>query len=340
MTGHTDDAGGRSSLHGYDKAVAAIPEPSSTSSQVSELKREHIGQFDPHHEDPNDTGVTSTNHALTFTDINYFIEHINTFLADPDTAAANERQILLLFQTLIKGPAFMWWINELSAINRRQLQAAGLPAILQALQDRFKIDPQVKYLDRALTLQDIIADKNSLSGYIHRNLRYARAMGIMGENDSEWHWVMEEITACMPTEVQEHLPSPLDSGSLDAYMRRIELKTPALRILTRISQDAKVANTRLDEDVGSQSQSRRLYDSYRPVYDAYRPVYDAYRPVYDAYRPIYDSYRPTYDRDQRSIRGEDYSPDRRHDQRIDRPLKRINEEIDYHDENLSGFYSF
>lgn len=86
----------------------------SGASSQPRIKREDVGQFDPYYDDPDDVGIVCEGRNMIFTDIFCFGDRLWSFLEDEDTALSAEKQILAMFQTLLSGPAVIWWNNELT----------------------------------------------------------------------------------------------------------------------------------------------------------------------------------------------------------------------------------
>ncbi|KAI1419301.1 hypothetical protein F5Y12DRAFT_778731 [Xylaria sp. FL1777] len=172
------------------------------------IKREDIGSFDPEYNDPNDVGVVTEGKNLVFTDVYSFSDRIESFLEDPTTSSSNEGQILAMFQTLLTGPAVLWWNNEITPRHRRRLRRAGLTKILDQLQERFALDAGIatqRFEQTTLTLKDIKKNQHELPQFIQRKLRYARAMGILTSDNTNWRGVMTQIRNSMSLEVKQFI---------------------------------------------------------------------------------------------------------------------------------------
>lgn len=72
------------------------------------IKKDDIGQFNPHGDDPLDEGVVSAGKDTMYTDVDCFIDRIETFREDPDTIDQADKQLMQIFQTLLAGPASNW----------------------------------------------------------------------------------------------------------------------------------------------------------------------------------------------------------------------------------------
>jgi hypothetical protein len=132
------------SLHPRQETCDVQPHQGETQyRKESKIKRDNIGEFDPHFEDPEDLGMIKNGTSLVFTDVLAFSEQINTLLECENTRAVNEAHILDLFPTLLNGVALLWWNYELPASTRQELRDAGLHAIMIAMQDRFSTDPAI-----------------------------------------------------------------------------------------------------------------------------------------------------------------------------------------------------
>ncbi|KXX72851.1 hypothetical protein MMYC01_204202 [Madurella mycetomatis] len=122
-------------------AFETSTESNSRPSSAVKIKREDIGQFNPHYHDPDDLGVVTDGKSVIYTDVHYFLGRIGTFLENPDTRLDMERQITQLLPTLLGGNAVLWWTNELTPDRRNLLRCIGLRSILEDLRARFGIDP-------------------------------------------------------------------------------------------------------------------------------------------------------------------------------------------------------
>ncbi|KAJ4294696.1 hypothetical protein N0V88_004929 [Collariella sp. IMI 366227] len=80
--------------------------------EAVKIKRDDIGLFDPHHEDPNDLGVVQDGKTLIYTDVRCFADRVYTFLEDEATREEASRAILSFFQTLLAGSAVIWWNSD------------------------------------------------------------------------------------------------------------------------------------------------------------------------------------------------------------------------------------
>lgn len=189
------------------------------------IKREDIGQFNPHHEDADHVGVVADGKTLVFTDVFSFIDRINTFLEDEATRDDAARQIASFFQTLLGGPAAMWWSNEVAAERRRQLRQAGLLAMLDALIFRFNPDAATATRDfneSSLSLRDIAEDDHAMNIFVQKKLRWARAMGILDIANANWQGVMVQIWSSMDLRIRQYVQAPRRQSTLADYMQGLE----------------------------------------------------------------------------------------------------------------------
>ncbi|KAF3064088.1 hypothetical protein GL218_01194 [Daldinia childiae] len=211
--------------------VEQAPQYTPGISAISQLERDDIGRFNPSHHDERGAGMVSDGHTLIFTDVDLFVEHIESFLQDPVTASSNERQILQRLETLLHGPAALWWSHELTRVDRRALRLAGLSEILVDLERRFRLTPAVaavKFEHGKLGLREIAFDENRPMQFVRTKLRYARAMELLDEKDTEWLFVMLQIWFSMDVEVRAVLGPPVPEQTLDFYLREINNTTPDL----------------------------------------------------------------------------------------------------------------
>ncbi|KAK6950436.1 hypothetical protein Daesc_008764 [Daldinia eschscholtzii] len=198
---------------------------------VPQLRREDIGRFNPGHPDERGVGMVTDGHTLIFTDVNLFVEHIESFLQNPTTAASNETQILSWLETLLAGAAAAWWTSELTRLDRRALRLAGLSEILIDLERRFRLDPAVaavKFDHAKLKLREVAFDENRPLQFVRTKLRYAREMKLLDERDGEWLFVMLQIWFSMDLDVRGILRPPSPEHTLELYLQEISQATPAL----------------------------------------------------------------------------------------------------------------
>jgi hypothetical protein len=146
-----------------------------------EIKPGDIGRFDPTFEDAHGVGVVNDGSNTIFTDVYCFIERINTFLEDPETSVSAERQIMSHFQSLLSGPAIVWWTNEVAASHRMELRRMGLRTMLNFLKLRFNPDSMAtrRFNGTFLASKDVDEDDQAMSKFVQKKLRWARSMGII-----------------------------------------------------------------------------------------------------------------------------------------------------------------
>ena len=65
------------------------------------IKREDVGQFDPHYNDPDDIGIVCDGRNMVFTDVFSLEDRLRLFLKDDTTAQSAEKQLLSMLQTLL-----------------------------------------------------------------------------------------------------------------------------------------------------------------------------------------------------------------------------------------------
>ncbi|KAF3063728.1 hypothetical protein GL218_01392 [Daldinia childiae] len=193
-------------------------------SSISQLRREDIGRFNPDHPDPNGVGMIIDGNTIIFIDIERFVERIESLIEDRDTAAANEKQIVLLFEVLLDGQAALWWSYELTYDYRRSLRQAGLVNMLTALKRRFSYDLSIvldRYLDDYPTFEEIRKNENRLIQFFQTRLRYAKSMGHLDKDHKRWYNVFYEIWSTLHYDLQDLIPVPSDQCSLEQYMKEV-----------------------------------------------------------------------------------------------------------------------
>ncbi|KAL2192374.1 hypothetical protein P885DRAFT_82242 [Corynascus similis CBS 632.67] len=189
-----------------------------------QVKREEIGQFNPSFTDPEKIGLVTDGKKVVYTDVYMFVERIQTFL-EGDPMGAVEMQLGNLFQTLLGGPALIWWTNEVSGEMRRDWRQRGLQHILRQLERRFRPDAMTAtrlFNESFLTLKDIAIDEQALSNYFLKKLRWARAMGILAEGNTNWQGVMTQIWTSTDLHVRKFLDPPQRYNSRGEYMLCVE----------------------------------------------------------------------------------------------------------------------
>ena len=146
-----------------------------------------------------------------FTDPHYWTDWLETFLEDETTYKEVECVILGHFQTLLQGPAVIWWNTELPLTSRLALRKKGLRQVIQLLIDRFQIDPSKaikKFNHSHLTLRDIHNPPNALGQYILHKLRWARAARTLNDNNSNWFRVIINVYNSFNLDIKYHLHAP------------------------------------------------------------------------------------------------------------------------------------
>jgi hypothetical protein len=189
------------------------------------IKREEIGIFDPSWEDPDEVGMVFDGKNTIFTDAFSFADRIDSFLEDPTTRNEAEGQLKNHFQSLLAGPSALWWNNELTSVDRTTLRQQGLDALMEALKERFAPDPSTATKDftkTRLRLKAIAADDGAIMRYIQKKTRLARAMGILNEDNTNWHGVMMQIWNGMELSIRQFLRAPTKGETLAKYMQNVK----------------------------------------------------------------------------------------------------------------------
>src|SRR6266699_4421787 len=133
------------------------------------------------------------------------MERVHTFLEDSSAAYETERQIKAMFSTLLVGAAVIWWTTELTSDVRSMLRSDGLAAMMRVLRRRFTPDrstAMASFNKGKLRLQDVAADPDDTNQYIQRMLRYARDMGMLTADRSNWYGVMTTIWGSIDREIR------------------------------------------------------------------------------------------------------------------------------------------
>ncbi|KAK7750468.1 hypothetical protein SLS62_007547 [Diatrype stigma] len=316
------------------------PASQNQSSSGHKLKKNDIGIFDPHEPDPEGIGLIPTKTPIIFTDAYAFRDRINSFLEDRASRADYERQLLTLFQTLLAGPAVVWWNSELQEFNRTQLRATGIQAMLSALINRFRPDAAMataQFSSSYFVLRDLAENENALQTYVMKKLRWARAMGTLADNNVNWYGVMMQVWSHTDLAVKQYLRQPLQHETLEMYMLQVEQSKATLLALAsqKYPAQARSGNSKVSYHGNAQSSSRSSKQSRGRDYDEYpreprnrnyqrnrsRPRYDyqkenEHTEYLDTYRPRYGDRRNDDRRDnRRDDRRGNYRDDKRGDQR-------------------------
>ncbi|KAK3937312.1 hypothetical protein QBC46DRAFT_392939 [Diplogelasinospora grovesii] len=155
--------------------------------------------------------MVSDGKNFVFTDVYSFIDRLDSYMEDPATREEAERQLRSLFQSLLAGPAALWWNNELTGVERTTLRQEGLPALKDALRERFSPDASLatkRFSETRLRLKHIAYDEAAIMYYIQKKTRFARAMGILAGDNTNWHGVMVQIWTGMELKVKQYLRAP------------------------------------------------------------------------------------------------------------------------------------
>ncbi|KAK3693263.1 hypothetical protein B0T22DRAFT_436462 [Podospora appendiculata] len=243
------------------------------------IKHEDVGHFDPHFDDPQGLGLVQDGKNLVFTDVFCFKDRIDTFLEDEHTREEAQRQLLAQFQTLLAGPAVLWWNNELTPTDRRELRRCGLDAMMNALMDRFSPDSATatsKFIESELAIKDIAKDPSSLVQFIQKKTRWARATNLLAADNLNWYGVMHHIWSSMDLVIKQYLRAPKRSETLSQYMllvdeTRVVLTSAAYDRYPHLSPKRKDSSKDKDKEKDrdktssrrERSRSRRRDDSYR-----------------------------------------------------------------------------
>lgn len=245
-----------------DRRRGRSPSGTGPGRYVRQLKRDEIGVFDPEYDDPDDTGIVTVGKDLVFTDVWAFQERVDTFL-DSDDGGGKERQLIELFPTLLQGSAVIWWNNEVTSAERRNLRILGLKPMMRSLELRFAMEPSratKKFRTSTLALDDIGRDEHILRKFVQKKLRYARAMGTLAENNINWRGVMIDIWSSMDVDIQQYLRPPKRGERMAAYMQELEeMKT----VLTNAAD--KRAESRRQRSYYNRGRNSR----YSPSDDSY-----------------------------------------------------------------------
>lgn len=188
------------------------------------IKKDDIGQFNPHGADPDNEGVVGSGKDTIYIDVDCFLDRLETFREDPLTSVSVDKQLAQIFVTLLAGPASYWWTDQLTGTRRRELRALGISAMLEALRDRFPPDPAIctaKFTNLKLRLKDIAADDTALEKHMTTKLRLAKGMGILESSNSNWFGTVMTIWSTWPKEVRQYVRPPIRDETLDSYLQRI-----------------------------------------------------------------------------------------------------------------------
>lgn len=231
-----------------------------TSGDKIRIKKEDIGQFNPHGADSGDEGVVGSGKDIVYTDVDCFLDRLETFREDPQTSVSADKQLAQLFITLLAGPASYWWTDQLTSARRRELRTMGISAMLEALRDRFPPDPALstkKFTDSQLRLKDIAADDTALEKHLTKKMRLAKGMGILESNHSNWYGTVMTIWSTWPKEVRQYVRPPVREESLDGYLQRL---STARTLVVAAAKDAypwvKPATEALAEQATGQDSRR------------------------------------------------------------------------------------
>ncbi|KAM7207743.1 hypothetical protein V8F06_014969, partial [Rhypophila decipiens] len=197
------------------------------------LRRDDIGIFHPQWDDPDSIGLVADKKSIIFTDVNDFSTRLES-LREGDSAT--EDHLLKLWPTLLAGPALLWWNSHITRFERNTLREAGLTALLDALKGRFEpdaVDATIKFTSDKLVLKDIAANEYALSQFFNTKLRHARTMGVLNDDNANWHGVMVQIWTTLDLATKQYLRPPSRRERLGEYMSEIDNARPILMAAAR-----------------------------------------------------------------------------------------------------------
>ncbi|KAJ4369260.1 hypothetical protein N0V85_009100, partial [Neurospora sp. IMI 360204] len=284
------------------------------------VKREEIGIFNPTAYDPDDVGIITDPKGDTYTDVYAFREQVLSFV-EGGTDSKMGRQMSKLFQTLLGGPAKVWWSTEVDAASKRSWRADGIFVLLNKLVNRFKPNPAIatsKFNKGYFTLSKISENEGALTIYVQRQLRYARAMGTMGKDSTDnWYGVMMQIWSSLDLRVKQYLRAPLDKEELSDYMTEISTANAVLIAAAARSDSSSRRNDRSDNRNRSDRDRNRDRSRDDRNRDRSRDNRDRNR---DSERNR-DRSRDNRDRSRDGDRNRDHNRDRNRDKDLDHERK-------------------
>lgn len=183
--------------------------------------------FHPDFPDPEDLGGLFHKGQLIFTDVNSFIDWVY------DIEDYQKLHILNMLPTLFRGQAAVWWTCEQTAYMRNELRADDHKAIVEALKTRFALSPGTvmhKYSTTKVDIQDIARSPDAVLHHFCKQLRHARALGMLAENYSNWFSVMDGIWKLLPIEISHILkrPTATHHPNISSYFQTINDCKPYL----------------------------------------------------------------------------------------------------------------
>lgn len=237
--------------------VATIASTAADNSVTWKPKREDIGTFNPDYPDPEDIGMVSEGRDLVYIDPVLWHDNVKSFLpvnagnagnagdAGAVTAAL-QRHLATLFPTLLRGSASLWWTSELTGADRVALRG-DINRQMVALCDRFRPDSAMataKFARGRLRIEDVVAQGSALGQYVARMLRHARVMGILANDQGNWHGVMHQIWSTMDVDIQLVLKAPRKDAfnSLSEYMGEVRESLVTIQAYGRKLSRAKTWN--------------------------------------------------------------------------------------------------
>ncbi|KAK3946631.1 hypothetical protein QBC32DRAFT_196384, partial [Pseudoneurospora amorphoporcata] len=193
------------------------------------LKRDDIGTFNPFADDPEDMGMIESGSNAIYTDSTMFKDRLLTLLED-DPKGIFHKQLVCMWPLFLQGAAHMWWHNQMTPEKRREL--VTVEQLTSALVKRFTPDSAMatrKFNAGRLTLYHVYKDENAATTYILKQLRLARAMGILSKDGDNWLGIMVQIWNSFSTNIKTILRPPTAFSDTEVYLEEIE-KTRAILV--------------------------------------------------------------------------------------------------------------
>ena len=216
IQGRRPDGGGG---NGPGNNAAADP-----ASRAGKLRAEDLGYFDPDYESEKNESIVSVGRHVYYRDMFVWIDHLKDLVKNH-----SEEELRPMVTQAFRGGVLVWYLTELSELEKDLLREATMERWYQAIAKRFKQrGPEAQdALDRcAYTLQDA-RNGRTPRAYVQDIIRHAKATGLPLYNQ-----LLLAYTKMHP-KFRVHLFEPNFNTSLSAFLDMLDSKANAFHDIAR-----------------------------------------------------------------------------------------------------------